>query len=549
MEDVDQYRAARAAKVHHLRQLGVDPFGVSFAVTHAIVDARALAPALVLGEDGKPAAVQPRSAPVRLAGRIGNLRSSSGKLIFATLYDRSRADVYHAQRLANTPDIDGAEAKKARGIQLFLEATALGPAVWEQVGDIDLADWVGVEGAVGRTKRGEISIFVTAITILGKALLPPPHQAGADSGVLSPETRSRQRYLDLMMSDSSLSTFVSRSRIITALRRFFTDRQYLEVETPILQSIPGGATARPFTTHHNALDIDLYLRIAPELYLKRLLVGGMERVFEVGRNFRNEGISLRHNPEFTMVEWYQAYADHTTMMSLSEELFRHLADQVLGTRVLRFASFEIDLGAPWRRLTYHQALRELGNLDYDDRDAVTAKAAELGIAREAHPSYERLANAVWEAVVEPHLIQPTFITEQPIWLTPLCRTLRNDPTRSQRFELFMARMELGNAYTELNDPDLQRSRFTSQAAEASAAADQESGIIDGLIDEDYCTALDHGLPACGGQGIGIDRLLMLFMGQTSIRDVILFPTSRPIAPAGGSDTGASLTTPPPASAP
>jgi lysyl-tRNA synthetase class 2 len=275
-------------------------------------------------------------------------------------------------------------------------------------------------------------------------------------------------------------------------------------------------------------------------------VGGMERVFEVGRNFRNEGISLRHNPEFTMIEWYEAYADYRKMMDLSEELFRHLADSVLGTRVLRFGDYTIDLGKPWRRLTYHQALRELGGLDYADQAAVRARAKALGIHEPDHPTYDRLANAVWEAVVEPHLVEPTFITNQPIWLTPLCRADPQDPTRTLRFELFMARMELGNCYTELNDPDAQRLRFSEQAAEAAAAHDEEAGIIAGVVDEDYCTALDHGLPSCGGQGLGIDRLVMLFSGCTSIRDVILFPAMRPAATAGAGDAqgvGASLTPP------
>jgi lysyl-tRNA synthetase class 2 len=537
-ETPDQYRAARAAKAAKLRELGVDPFGTTFAPTHTVVEARALSAELVLGADGKPAAEQPRSAPVRLAGRIGNLRSSGGKLVFATLYDRSRADAYRQQVLSGVADVDGAEAKKQRGIQLFFEFGALGERQWAMVNQLDLADWVGVEGAVGRSKRGEISVFVTAITMLGKAMAPPPHQAGADSGVLAPETRARQRYLDLMQSDASLATFVLRSRLVGAIRRFFSDRGFLEVETPILQPIPGGATARPFVTHHNALDLDLYLRIAPELYLKRLLVGGMERVFELGRQFRNEGISLRHNPEFTMVEWYQAYADHRAMMQLSEELFRHLADSVLGTRVLRFGEHVVDLGRPWRRFTYHEAMRALGGLDYGDRGAVTAKARELGIALDEHPTYDRLANAVWEEVVEPHLVEPTFITDQPSWLTPLCKAHPDDPTKTLRFELFMARMELGNAYTELNDPDLQRQRFAEQAAEAKAAEDEEAGVLDGVIDDDYCTALDHGLPACGGQGVGIDRLIMLFSGQTSIRDVILFPTMRPEA-GGASLTGSA----------
>ncbi len=530
MNDSDQYRAARAQKAERLRQGGADPFGRTFSPTHSVAGARALAgPPLQSAPAGAPPVVSERSAPVRLAGRIGNLREQSGKLVFATLYDRSRADVYLAQRLAGRSDLDAAEAKKERGIQLFIEFSALGAERWPQVSALDLADWVGVAGRVGRTKRGEISLFVEELTVLGKAMLPPPHQAGADSGELSPETRSRQRYLDLMMSDASLATFTLRSRLVAAVRRFFSERDFLEVETPMMQPIPGGAAARPFVTHHNALDLDLYLRIAPELYLKRLLVGGFERVFELNRNFRNEGISPRHNPEFTMIEWYQAYADHNEMMSLSEELFTSLADQVLGTRTVMFAGHRIDLATPWRRFTYKEALRTLGGLDYDDRAAVTARAQALGLSADAYPTYDRLANAVWELVVEPHLVQPTFITDQPSWLTPLCKANPADPTTTLRFELFIARMELGNAYTELNDPDVQRSRFREQAAEAAAAGDQEAGVVAGMIDEDYCTALDHGLPACGGQGIGIDRLVMLFSGRENIRDVILFPTLRPDA--------------------
>ncbi|MBA3698250.1 MAG: lysine--tRNA ligase [Planctomycetes bacterium] len=517
----DQYRAARAEKASRLRALGLDPYGRTFVPTHSVAQARGLCPAFVEG-----AAEQAKGEQVVLAGRVGNLRAS-GKLWFATLFDRSRADLYREQRLAGHTDLEGAEAKKARGIQLMLDFKVLGEAQWQAIQCLDLADWIGVTGRLGRSKRGEISVFVEQVTILGKSMLPPPHQAGADSGELSAETRSRQRYLDLMMSDASLATFVMRSRLVAGIRRFFTDRDFLEVETPMMQPIPGGASARPFVTHHNALDLDLFLRIAPELYLKRLIVGGMERVFELNRNFRNEGISPRHNPEFTMIEWYQAYADHERMMVLSEELFRHLADEVLGTRVLRFGEHVIDLGKPWRRFTYHQALKELGGLDYADQAGVTAKARELGIHLDDYPTYDRLANAVWEEVVEPHLVEPTFITDQPTWLTPLCKAHPEDPSRTLRFELFMARMELGNAYSELNDPDLQRSRFAEQVAEATAADDDEAGVVGGKIDDDYCTALDHGLPVCGGQGIGIDRLVMLFTGQPNIRDVILFPTMRP----------------------
>lgn len=520
-ETPDQYRAARAAKVAKLRNLGVDAFGQTFQTSHSVAQARDLCPAFVAD-----AAEQTKGERVVLAGRIGNLRGS-GKLIFATLFDRSRADLYQRQQLAGEEELDSADKIKVRGIQLFCDFKVLGEHQWELLAQLDLADWIGVAGRVGRSKRGEVSVFVEQVTVLGKAMLPPPHQVGATSGELSPETRARQRYLDLLMSDASLHTYTLRSRLIAAVRRFFTDRGFLEVETPILQTLPGGATARPFVTHHNALDIDLYLRIAPELYLKRLLVGGLERVFEIGRNFRNEGISLRHNPEFTMIEWYQAYADHRTMMALTEELFGFLCDTVLGSRRVRFGEHTIDFTKPWRKFSYHQAMHELGGIAYDDRARVNAKAIELGLHLDSFPTYDRLANAVWEAIVEPHLVEPTFITDQPTWLTPLCKSHPEDPTKTLRFEAFVARMEVGNAYTELNDPDLQRQRFRTQLAEAESAKDEEAGLIAGTIDEDYCTALDHGLPACGGQGIGIDRLVMLLTGRTSIRDVILFPTMKP----------------------
>lgn len=519
----NEYRAARATKAAALRAAGVDPFGARFKTTHSVAEARALAPAVVGPE--VPADQRPKGPVVTLAGRIGNLRRSGKNLVFATLFDRSRGDVYRQQKLAGITDLDAAEHQKERGIQLFLESKTLGEQ-FPLIDHLDLADWIGVTGYVGRTKTGEISIFVERFQVLGKAMLPPPHQAGAGAELAS-ETRSRQRYLDLLVSDKSLATYMTRSRLVSGIRSFFTGKGYLEVETPMLHPIPGGATARPFVTHHNALDMDLYLRIAPELYLKRLIVGGMDRVFELNRNFRNEGISPRHNPEFTMIEWYEAYADHQRMMELSEELFRTLADQVLGTRKLKFGEWTIDLDQPWRRISYADALPEFGGFAYDDKDKVFAKARELGLKLDEYPTYDRLANEVWEEVVEPHLIQPTFITDQPSWLTPLCKAHPNDPSKTLRFELFMARMEVGNAYSELNDPDLQRSRLTEQAAEAKAAQDDEAGVLDGVVDEDFCTALDHGFPVCGGQGIGIDRLVMLFTGSTNIRDVILFPTHRP----------------------
>lgn len=518
----DQYRKARQDKMAVLRECGVDPFGVCFEPSHSIAEARALAPDFLPDTEQ-----QPNGGRVRIAGRVGNIRKAGGKLVFATLFDRSRADIYLAQQRAGLGDLDAAEHKKERGIQLFCERAAIGEEQWPVIKrGLDLADTLGVEGWVRRTKTGEISVFVERLVVLGKALLPPPQQAGASSGVLSAELRQRHRELDLMMNDAALATFVTRSRLIASVRRFFVERGFLEVETPMMHPVLGGAAARPFVTHHNALDRDLYLRIAPELYLKRLIVGGLEKVFELNRNFRNEGLSPRHNPEFTMIEWYQAYADYGVMMELTEALFRALADELLGSRRLRIGTLEIDLDQPFRRLSYHQALSELGGLAYDDHQAVTAKARELGLDPGDFATYDRLANEVWEAVVEPHLDQPTFITDQPTWLTPLCRQHRERPELTQRFELFINRMELGNAYSELNDPDLQRQRFRDQLDEARAAADDEAGC-DETIDDDYCAALDHGLPVCGGQGIGIDRLVMLFTGQESIRDVILFPAMRP----------------------
>jgi lysyl-tRNA synthetase, class II len=518
----DQYRRARQEKLRRLVDVGVDPFGVPLVPSHTVAEARGLAPAAGSGDD------QPKGAVVCLAGRIGNIRKAGGKLRFASLYDRSRADRYLEQRHEGVADLDGAEAKKARGIQLYLERSALGEEAFAVVKALDLADHVGVVGRVGRTKTGEISCFVNEITVLGKAMLPPPHQAGASRKELSSEVRQRQRYLDLMMSDATLATFVVRSRVIEALRRFFSERGFLEVETPMMHTVLGGAAARPFVTHHNALDLDLYLRIAPELHLKRLLVGGLERVFEINRNFRNEGLSPRHNPEFTMIEWYQAYTDHHALMDLTEELLRSVADAALGCRQLSVGGVQIDLDRPFRRLAYDQALVEFGGLDPRDRAAVTAKAGELGLDPAAFATYERLVNAVWEEVVEAHLVQPTFITDQPTWLTPLCKAHPDDPCKTMRFELFINRIELGNAYSELNDPDIQRRRFADQLAEAEAAHDDEAGVAGGRIDNDYCTALDHGLPVCGGEGIGVDRLVMLFTGTETIRDVILFPTMRPL---------------------
>jgi lysyl-tRNA synthetase class 2 len=415
-------------------------------------------------------------------------------------------------------------------IQLYARADALG----EQYGpftELDVGDFIGVTGELFRTRRGELSVGVKHFEFLAKSLRPLPEKW---HGLRDVETRYRQRYVDLVVNPQVRDTFVMRSRLIAALRAFFDARGFLEVETPMMQPIPGGAVARPFATYHNALDMPLYLRIAPELYLKRLVVGGLDRVYEINRSFRNEGVSTQHNPEFTMLEFYQAYADYNDLMELTEELVTGLGQSILGRDPFTYQGEAIRLTPPWPRRPFFECLSRA--LDADVTPA--SDAATLAAAAARAPGYDAppevlrglarkgdvpgLWKEIFDTLVEPALVQPTFVTDFPIELSPLSKQKRDDPRLVERFELYIGRRELANAYSELNDPIEQRRRFEQQAAER-ARGDEEAH----WMDEDFVRALEYGMPPTAGEGIGIDRLVMLFTDSPSIRDVILFPHLRP----------------------
>jgi lysyl-tRNA synthetase class 2 len=438
--------------------------------------------------------------PVRVAGRVMS-RRIMGKASFAHLQDQTGR------------------------IQLFVTREALGEAYETLFKDLDLGDIVGASGRLFHTKTGELSVRVDALELLAKGLRPLPEKY---HGLSDLETRYRQRYVDLIVNEESRRTFRIRAETIAFIRRFLSERGYLEVETPMMQPIPGGALARPFVTHHNALDMDLYLRIAPELYLKRLVVGGFERVFEINRNFRNEGISTQHNPEFTMLEFYQAYADYRDLMDLTETMLRELSRAVLGSARVSYQGTELDLDAAFTRLTVKEAILrfnpQLGEADVADIERLTAYAERLGI--EVHPGYGlgKLQTEVFEKTVEQKLVAPTFITEYPTEVSPLARRNDKNPEVTDRFELIVCGREIANGFSELNDPEDQAERFRRQAAE-KARGDEEAMHYDA----DYIRALEYGLPPTAGEGIGIDRLVMLLTDSPSIRDVLLFPHLRPEA--------------------
>ena len=373
-----------------------------------------------------------------------------------------------------------------------------------------------------KTKTDELTVKATEVQLLTKALRPLPDKF---HGLSDQETRYRQRYLDLIANEESRRTFVIRSKVVAGIRQFFIERGFLEVETPMLQVIPGGAAAKPFVTHHNALDIDMYLRIAPELYLKRLVVGGFERVFELNRNFRNEGVSVRHNPEFTMLEYYQAYADYHDLMNNTEELLRKLALDILGSTIVPYGEYEFDFGKPFERITMHEAVVKYGNgitmEDLHDFEHACKIADGLGIEVQKSWGLGSVVNAIFEEVAEHHLIQPTFLMAHPAEISPLARRNDENPEVTDRFELFIGGREIGNGFSELNDAEDQAARFDAQVA-AKEAGDDEAMFKD----DDFVTALEHGLPPTAGEGLGIDRLAMLFANAASIRDVILFPAMK-----------------------
>jgi len=489
-EELPPLLRQRRDKLQALRARGLDPFGARFPVSHWGGELQRRLSGV--GEDELKA-----FGPVRVAGRIVALRHH-GKTCFAHLMDYTGR------------------------IQLYARADELGDE-YPMFTDLDIGDFVGVTGEPFRTRTGELTIAVKVFTFLSKSLRPLPEKW---HGLRDVETRYRQRYVDLVVNPEVRHVFVLRSRLVKALRDFLDGRGFLEVETPMMQPIPGGAVARPFVTHHNALDRDLYLRIAPELYLKRLVVGGFDRVYEINRNFRNEGMSTQHNPEFTMLEFYQAYADYADLMALSEEVFVHLARTLRGTLTLTWGDDEIDLAPPWRRLAFFGGLSEALGITVGpdtDRATLASRAAARGVAA-VGGDVSRLWKAVFEALVEPTLVQPTFVVDFPVELSPLARKKRENPQLVDRFELFVGRRELANAYSELNDPIEQRERFLQQAAERERGDDEAH-----WLDEDYVRALEYGMPPAAGEGIGIDRLVMLFANQPSIREVILFPHLRPEA--------------------
>lgn len=435
---------------------------------------------------------------VKVAGRIMT-RRLMGKASFVTVQDMSGR------------------------IQLYVRQDEVTPEVYEDFLHWDLGDIVGVEGKMFKTKTGELSIRASKIRLLTKSLRPLPDKY---HGLSDQEARYRQRYLDLLVNEETRKTFLVRTKIIDVIRKFLTERNFLEVETPMMQVLPGGAAARPFITHHNVLDMPLYLRVAPELYLKRLVVGGFERVFEINRNFRNEGLSVRHNPEFTMLEFYQAYADYRDLINLTEELFRELAQKVLGTMTIQYGEETIDVSQPFQRMTLIESIlhfnKNLTASDLDTLEAAKKVAAKLEIPVQDKYGLGKVQLEIFEKTVEHKLIQPTFITEYPAEVSPLARRNDQNPFVTDRFEMFVGGRELANGFSELNDADDQAERFRQQVA------DKEAGDLEAMpYDEDYITALEYGLPPTAGEGVGIDRLVMLFTNSPSIRDVILFPHMRP----------------------
>ena len=488
MDETNALIEQRKSKLVALREQGINPFMNKFTPSHGCGAARA----------GFDDGTLPEGTPVSVAGRITAHRDM-GKSQFVDL-----------------KDVTGR-------VQVFAQKQALGDAQFEVFKHLDLADFIGAEGTLFRTRTGEPSIKLERFTVLAKALRPPP---GKWHGLEDTEIRYRQRYLDLISNDDVKSTFLKRSAIIREIRAFFHGRGYVEVETPMMQAIPGGAAAQPFKTYHNALGCEFYLRIALELYLKRLLVGGIDKVFEIGRNFRNEGLSRRHNPEFTMLEAYEAYGDYATMMETVESLVKHVAQQVLGTLVIETRDAEgnvtktIDLRT-WRRARYKDLVREKAGADwFDVTPAERRRRAieDLKLAGDIAAGYEdfEVTGAVFEKLVEPTLVQPTFVTHLPRQLVPLAKLSPEDPETVEVFECCINGQEISPGYTEQNDPVQQR-----ESLEHQAGGEQQK------LDEDFLAALEHGMPPAGGIGIGIDRLCMMLLGQESIRDVILFPQLKP----------------------
>ncbi|CAH2464680.1 MULTISPECIES: lysine--tRNA ligase [Bacillus] len=489
-EELNDQLLVRREKLHNLREQGIDPFGKRFERTNSTTDLVSL-----YGEFSKEE-LEEKEITVSIAGRIMTKRGK-GKAGFA-----------HVQ------DLQGQ-------VQIYVRKDTVGDEEYELFTTADLGDLVGIEGKVFKTNVGELSVKVTGFTLLTKSLRPLPDKY---HGLKDVEQRYRQRYLDLITSMESRETFVTRSKIIREMRRYLDDNGYLEVETPMMHAIAGGASARPFTTHHNALDMELYMRIAIELHLKRLIVGGLEKVYEIGRVFRNEGVSTRHNPEFTMIELYEAYADYNDIMKLTENMVAHIAKKVLGTTTIQYGDYEINLEPEWTRLHMVDAIKQHSGADFWNPMSVEEArelAKEHNVEIKDTMEVGHIINEFFEQKVEDKLIQPTFIYGHPVEISPLAKKNDEDPRFTDRFELFIVAREHANAFTELNDPIDQKERFEAQLKEREQGNDEAH-----MMDDDYIEALEYGMPPTGGLGIGIDRLVMLLTNAPSIRDVLLFPAMR-----------------------
>ncbi|MCY7619761.1 MULTISPECIES: lysine--tRNA ligase [Bacillus] len=489
-EELNDQFQVRRDKMNKMREEGIDPFGERYDRSHQS------AQIIAEFDEFSKEDLEEKSAQVTIAGRMMTKRGK-GKAGFA-----------HIQ------DLEGQ-------IQIYVRKDSVGEEAYELFKSSDLGDIIGVTGMVFKTNVGELSIKATSFEVLTKALRPLPDKY---HGLKDVEQRYRQRYLDLIVNPESKQTFIMRSKIIQSMRRYLDSKGYLEVETPTMHSIPGGASARPFITHHNALDMPLYMRIAIELHLKRLIVGGLEKVYEIGRVFRNEGVSTRHNPEFTMIELYEAYADYKDIMNLTENLIAHIAEEVLGTTTIQYGEDEIDLKPEWKRLHMVEAVKEATGVDFwQEMSVEEAKqhAADHGIEITKNMTVGHIINEFFEQKVEETLVQPTFIYGHPVEISPLAKKNPEDPRFTDRFELFIVRREHANAFTELNDPIDQRERFEAQLKEREEGNDEAH-----LMDDDFVEALEYGMPPTGGLGIGIDRLIMLLTNSPSIRDVLLFPQMR-----------------------
>ncbi|MFD2170652.1 lysine--tRNA ligase [Tumebacillus lipolyticus] len=488
--EVNEQMQVRREKLQALYDKGIEPWGKRFEASHTSLEV------LAFGENLTKEELAEINQPVLIAGRI-MLKRGQGKASFSHIQDR------------------------AGRVQIYVKKDTVGDASYELFDKMDIGDFIAVEGTIFKTNKGEVSINVSALELMTKSLRPLPDK---HAGLKDVEQRYRQRYVDLIVNPDVRETFVQRSKIIQAMRHFFDGQGFLEVETPTMHAIAGGAAARPFVTHHNALDMELYMRIALELPLKRLIVGGLERVYEIGRAYRNEGVSTRHNPEFTMLELYQAYADYTDIMTLTENSIVYAAQQVLGTTQIEYQGVQVDLSPQWKRISMVDAVKEACGVDFKqvhtDEEAHQL-AKEHKVQAEKAWKVGHILNAFFEEFVESSLIQPTFITGHPVEISPLAKKNPEDPRYTDRFELFIVGREHANAFTELNDPIDQRQRFEAQLEEKEQGNDEAHEM-----DEDFIQALEYGMPPTGGLGIGIDRVVMLLTNQPSIRDVLLFPHMR-----------------------